>query len=234
MQPALWFGPLGLSLAVALAGCSSTSSPSGETADSGPTSCSADAGTNPYGVEYPCENIGTSPRKDTIRGSQIANFSFQGYPNGDMSKGLQPISLADFYDPEGKLGYKLLELGVAAIWCTACDQETKAIVPLVSMYQTEGVVFAQTLAFGAEMTTPATTSDLDTWVTEHKSNFTEMLDPGDQELGSVVDLQDGTLPWNAVIDTRSMEILQAGTGYDGIGSEISPWLTWVAQNPSSY
>ena len=58
--------------------------------------------TNPDGVPYPTDNIGTSPRLGTRRGNRMQNFKFLGYPNGDKSQGLQPISLAQFYDPKGR------------------------------------------------------------------------------------------------------------------------------------
>src|SRR5687768_13182423 len=57
--------------------------------------------TNPEGVPYPTTNIGTLPRNAGAKGNTIQNFKFLGYPNADPSQGLQPISLAQFYDPSG-------------------------------------------------------------------------------------------------------------------------------------
>jgi hypothetical protein len=198
---------------------------------------------NPYGVPYPGDNIGTNARKcvtpacdsagGSIHGNQIQNFKFLGYPNGDMSKGIQTIELADFYDPEGKLGYKLLHLGVAAVWCVPCNQETKATEPLVAGYLKQGVVFAQALDNGTMLGQAATQADLDMWIGTYKSTFTEMLDPDNMNLG--IFFSAAEVPWNAIIDARSMEILQAGVGYSGnIQSDLAPWITWVAQNSPSY
>ncbi len=219
-------------LAVVPALACSTSSSGTLPGDAGMGS-NADTGTNPYGVEYPNDNPGISARKGSIPGNQIKNYQFQGYPNGDVSMGLQTVSLADFYDPQGKLGYKLLHLGVAAVWCVPCNTETDAIVPLVASLGQKGVVFAQALDDGAMQGTAATPMDLMSWITKHKTNFTEMLDPNLANLGMFFDAS--AVPWNAIIDTRTMEILQDGVGYSGnIENDLSPWISWVASNPPSY
>jgi hypothetical protein len=216
-------------LAVTALGCSTASSsgatPAADAAPAGPP--------NPYGVPYPTDSIGSSPRKGPIKGSRIADYTFQGYPNGDVSKGLKTIALADYYDPQGKLGHKILHLGVSAAWCVPCNEETDAIVPLVMSLGAQGVVFAEALGEGTTQGTGATQVDLTMWIAKHKTNFTQMLDPEYQNLGMFFD--PSALPWNAIIDTRSMEILQAGTGYSGsIPNDLSPWITWVGQNLSSY
>jgi len=232
----------GLAVACALAaaalGCSSQSSNDSGDAGMGTAPPDGQAGSvdlNPYGVPYPSNNIGTKQRGlgGPIAGDQIQDYKFLGYPGGDLSKPLQTISLADFYDPEGKLGYKLLDLGVAAGWCVPCNQETEAIVPLVPTLAKQGVVFAQALDEGTSEGTGADQADLVAWITEHKSNFDEMLDPENGNLGVFFDAAE--VPWDAIIDTRTMEILQDGTGYSGnVQGDLSPWLTWVAQNPPSY
>src|SRR5687768_2765882 len=58
--------------------------------------------TNPDGDPYPTDNIGGRPRGGGRRGDRIANFKFQGYRDGDRSKGLAPISLAEYFDPKQK------------------------------------------------------------------------------------------------------------------------------------
>jgi hypothetical protein len=228
-----------------LLACSSSSSDG--TNDGGLAAPDAEAdgpgATNPYGIPYPNNNIGTHARKcvDTacdaaggsIPGNQIQNFSFLGYPNGDSSKGLQTIALSDFYDPEGKLGYKLLHLGAAAVWCVPCNQETKATVPLAPGLLKQGVVFAQTLENGTTLGQAATQTDLDNWISEYKPTFTEMLDPDNMNLG--VFFAAAEVPWNAIIDARSMEVLADGVGYSGnVMADLQPWITWVAQNQPSY
>src|SRR5262245_29945834 len=101
-----------LFLALAGWGCGSNQSrglegPGANAADSAPD-------TNPDGVLYPTDNIGRLPRKlsPPTSGNRIANFKFMGYPDADESKGLQPLSLADYFDPSGQR-YRLIHIQAA-------------------------------------------------------------------------------------------------------------------------
>ena len=46
-------------------------------------------------VEYPSVTFGTT------EGSVIQNYSFQGFPDPLRGTDLQPVQLADFYNPAG-------------------------------------------------------------------------------------------------------------------------------------
>src|SRR5262249_12712171 len=114
-----------------------------------------------------------------------------------------------------------------------CNEETQATVPLVASLAQKGVVFAQALDDGPEMGVGATVSELNGWVKLYKSNFTELLDPNNMNLGPF--LAAAAIPWNAIIDARSMEILTSGTGYSGdIQADLAPWISWEGSNPPSY
>ena len=164
---------------------------------------------NPEGVPYPSDNIGTGVRSRTKPGNRIANFKFLGYPNGDPSQSLQPISLAQFYDPSGQR-FQLIHLQAAGVWCTACQAETKTVVPLASKLAEKKVVWLVSLAEGPTPNLPSRQNDLDTWIARYKSPFTHFLDPNNANLGPFYDRS--ALPWNANIDARTMEILTSGTG----------------------
>ncbi len=186
---------------------------------------------NPDGIPYPTPTAGygIDARKGKTAGSIISNFLFFGYPNADESKGLQRIALADFYDPCGKR-YKLLHLSVAAVWCEPCNEETLAFVASKAQLDSEKVVLAQALSDGPTKNVPATTADLNYWVSENKSNFTEMLDPNLANLGVFFDA--AAVPWNADIDPRTMEILDDGTGYAGtVTLELQAGLAAIAMPP---
>jgi hypothetical protein len=142
----------------------------------------------------------------------MENFKFLGYPLADESKGLQVISLANYYDPCGKR-LKLLHITVAGVWCQPCNQETDALVAAKATLAAKSVVVIQALDDGAVEGVPATTKDLNAWVSRHLSNFTEMLDPGLQNLGGF--FQASAIPWNADLDPRTMEILDSSTGWAG-------------------
>jgi hypothetical protein len=185
---------------------------------------------NPDGVPYPHPSggYGRTPRSGGTAGSVIANFKFQGYPSGDLSNGLRTISLADYFDPCGKR-YTMIHLTVGAVWCQPCSQETDALVAANSMLSKEGIVVLQALDDGATAGEPATQSDLQYWIQDHKSDFTEMLDPGLQSLSGFFNA--ASVPWNTDIDPRTMEILDSTEGWPGsVASEVS--LTALPSNPS--
>src|SRR5438552_293309 len=107
-----------------LLGCSS--SPKQDSGLAGPTSGGVTASDkNPYGVPYPATNVGHDARHGSIAGSVMPNFKLLGYKNAEQTaetpKGeFTGVSLADFYDPDGKLGIKVIHIQVASVWCGPC------------------------------------------------------------------------------------------------------------------
>jgi hypothetical protein len=202
---------LAASLSFALFACSSSS----ETVQDkglegeGVGAAAAAPDTNPEGVPYPTDNIGTMERKGSKPGNRIANFKFMGYLNADKSGGLQPLSLAQFFDPSGTK-YRILHIQASGVWCSACQAETETVVPLKPDLEAKKAVWVVSLAEGPTPGTPSKQKDLDGWIAEFKSPYTHFLDPNNANLGPFYDRT--ALPWNANIDTRTMEILTAGTG----------------------
>lgn len=195
---------------------------------------------NPQGVAYPVKNIGTHARGvdgagnvAKKPGNVMQNFKFLGYPNGDKSKGLQTVALADYFDPTGTK-YKVVHLVVAGVWCNPCNQETDALVSSLAdpsqSFDKKGVAYIQALDDGPVQGTGATKTDLDGWIVRHKTTFTEVLDPNNANLGAFFDA--AAIPWNADLDARTMEILQAGVGYEE-PTAVQQWIDWVDSNPPS-
>jgi hypothetical protein len=215
-----------LSTALACSSPSPAASPSTSDAAAAPTT----AALNPDGVPYPSSSGGRSARSGSTSGSVIQNFTFQGYPNADKSKGLQPISLADYYDPCGK-HIKMLHLTVAGAWCVPCAEETDALVAAKAQLASERVAVIQALGDGPIQGVAATSADLDNWIAKHGSNFTEMLDPNLANLGAFFNA--ATVPWNCDIDPRTMEIIRETTGWPGdLNSDLQPSLTALPAMPS--
>jgi len=227
-------------------GCSSSSS----TQDTGlTTGGSGDVqghDANPYGVAYPSANLGTkastsNPTMDIVGkpGNIMSNFKFLGYPGGDMTKGTQEVSLADFYDPQHKT-YKLIHIQAAGTWCVWCQRETQATVPVYQKLSGEGVVWLTAVVEGPSPGSAASQKDLDNWVTRYKPTFTNVVDPGNHNLGAF--FMAGGLPWNANVDPATMEILSAGEGApssDGssvtsmdVENEVEPWIGFLAKHPA--
>jgi hypothetical protein len=187
---------------------------------------------NPDGVPYPKPSggYGRMARTGKTPGSIISDYSFLGYPNGDGSKGLQTITLADYYDPCSKR-YKLLHLSVAGVWCVPCNDETDALVAAKADLASKGVVVVQALSDGRTEGVGATPADLMYWVSKHSSNFTEMLDPNLVNLGGFFNAS--SIPWNCDIDPRTMEILDDSTGWAGdVDTELQPGLAALPAVPS--
>lgn len=165
--------------------------------------------TNPDGVPYPTDNIGTLARKGSTPGKRIANYKFLGYPDADKSNGLQPISLAQYFDPTGEK-YKLIHIQAAGVWCAYCKAETRAIVPLKAELDARKAVWLVSLAEGPTQGNASNQKDLDGWIATFESPFTHWLDPANANLGPFYEAH--ALPWNANIDATTMEIITSGTG----------------------
>lgn len=172
---------------------------------------------NPDGVDYPSDNIGFTPRKGDKPGNRISNFKFLGYPDGNVDAGLKPVSLAQFFDPTGEK-IKIIHIQAAGVWCSACQGETKAVVPIKEQLLEKKAIWLVSLAEGPTMGAPAKKADLDGWIERFGSPYTHWLDPGNANLGPFYDRT--ALPWNANIDARTMEILTASTGGFDTGAKI--------------
>jgi hypothetical protein len=208
------------SLVLGLVACSSSSSSSGSSSSGtnpggdgvdGPGVGSADdaPNENPDGVPYPTDNLGILARKGETPGNRIKNYKFVGYPNADVSGGLQPISLAQYFDPTGER-VKIIHIQASGVWCTYCRAETKIVVPLKDQLAEKKAVWLVSLAEGPAAGTPSKPADLDKWIADFKSPYTHWLDPSNANLGPFYNA--AALPWNANIDATTMEILTAGTG----------------------
>lgn len=213
-------------LVVGSAACSSSSKPDQGLTGEGEGAAAAAPDTNPEGIPYPTTSIGTVERKGdgakAKAGNRIANFKFLGYPNADKSQGLQPMSLAQFFDPSGTK-YRILHIQASGVWCTACQAETEVVVPMAAELTAKKAVWVVSIAEGATPGTASKPADLDNWIARFKSPFTHFIDPNNANLGQFYDR--AALPWNANIDARTMEILTAGTGAvtsrEGILQEIA-------------
>lgn len=186
--------------------------------------------TNPYGVPYPTDNLGTNARQGKTPGNKIPNYKFMGYPDGDMSKGLQPVSLANFYDPEARK-FKLLHISASGTWCVYCREEVETVAPMKAKLDQRKVAWLISFAEGASPGTPATKEDFDKWLKNFTPPYTHVWDPGNKNFGPFYDA--AALPWNANLNAKTMEILESGVGAQGYQTEaevlktVDNWLTQI-------
>ena len=187
--------------------------------------------TNPDGVPYPTDHIGSRARVTGRAGDRIDDFAFQGYDHGNVAAGLKTFSMADFYDPKA-VRVKAIGIQGAATWGTASAAEANRIAPLAPGLEKEGAVILSVLTAGPTAGYGPQLSDVDAWVTDHKANYTTLIDVRARRLASV-----GLtgVPWSALVDPRTMEILFAADGYpDDFAKFVHLGTDFVKSNPPSY
>jgi hypothetical protein len=188
---------------------------------------------NPDGVPYPTDNLGGAERAGGRPGQRIPNFTFQAYVDGDRAAGLQTISLADYFDPTQQR-YKILDLQVAATWCSTCSNVVSATVPIKERLAGEGVVFLEVIVAGNVSTSGPSLAEVDSWVTRHASNVTTAIDVRGRRLAEI-GVDRAVVPYDVLIDPRTMEILDSSAGApQNIESYVRDGLKYVASHPPSY
>ena len=217
-------------LACLLASCSSSKESEPDFVD--PDLPGRDA--NPEGVPYPTDHLGGAPRSGKRPGDRIPNFTFQAYVDGDRAAGLKTISLADYFDPQ-RTRHRILHLEVAAVWCVICSSYAEATVKAKEPLGKEGVVYLEVM-IGGQGGSGAGPSlgEVDAWIARHKSNFTTAIDVRARRLAGI-GIPPQTMPWDLMIDTRTMEILDStgGAPLDIVAYDRS-FLASVATRPPAY
>lgn len=176
------------------------------------------------------------------KGATIDDFQFTGFPNAKQSTAsLVPIQMADFYNPhygddsyvpddeasddrlfppgspygEGKPKPHALLIDIASVWCGPCNQEAKDLLPgLHAKYAPCGGEFLFQLIEGGSPGTDATEAQLKGWTQKYKVDYPATLDPL-QRLNSLY--AGGTFPAAAIVDTRTMTIVEAVSGVPSDG-----------------
>lgn len=211
---------------LAAVACSASSSPQ-ELADPTVTGNT----TNPDGVPYPTDHLGSAARVKGRVGDRLQNFTFQGYDHGNIAAGLKHFSMADFYDPKAAR-VKTIVIQGAATWCSACGAEADRITALVPGLEKEGAVVLSVLTAGPSVGYGPQLSEVDAWVIDHKANYNTLIDVRARRLASV-----GLtgVPWSALVDPRTMEILFASDGYpDDFTAFVHLGTDFIKTNPPSY
>ena len=186
---------------------------------------------NPEGVPYPTDHIGAAERTRSRPGDRIPNFTFQGYVNGDRSK-LQTISLADYYDPDRK-HHRLLVLQFAATWCAYCSSELTETLRVKDELAAEGGVFLEVLVSGAKLQQGPSLDEAEQWMARHNTTISMAIDVGARRVGRI-GVDGSVMPWDARIDTRTMEILESSGGSPAdVAKYVREGLEFVNKNPAA-
>jgi hypothetical protein len=222
--------PASLFVLLALGGCSSTSDRPADFVDPQPPGHD----TKPDGVPYPTDHSGGTPRSGRAHpGDRIPNFTFQAYVNGDRAAGLKTISMADYFDPK-QARNKVLHIEVSAVWCSICSSVTDETVKVKDELGKEGVVYLEVITAGASPGAGPALGEVDDWVTRHMSNLTTAIDVRATRFASI-GVDPGVRPWDVVVDTRSMEILESSGGSPiDVATYDRSYLTVVASIDPPY
>lgn len=146
-----------------------------------------------------------------VAGTVIQNYKFLGWTNPaavNYTGDLEPIELADFYDPDGTKGIKALFINASARWCSVCKAEQADIRTQKAKYDGQGVIFLETIFEDANQY-PSTPTDLAWWTKTFKIDWVAVLDPNNK-LSPFFDTT--ATPMNMIVDTKTMTVKTLITG----------------------
>lgn len=188
-------------------------------------------GRNPAGVPYPIDRLGGVARQGAVPGQRIPNLVLRGYEGGDRSRGFVPLELARYYDPEAK-SHALLHIQIAATWCAICASEAQATAKVRTTYEARGVRFLAIVVNGNEVRFGPSQSELDGWVATHAVAHDIAVDVRARRVAGLGVTQ---VPWNMLVDPRSMELLHSMAGApDDLVAYLELGLDFVTKYAPSY
>lgn len=172
----------------------------------------ADGSGSGSGDDYPAGPYGTEV------GDTLENFTFMGLRDPQTQTEtqtqtqtqteLEPISFADFYDPDEEKGHTLLLFNTAAAWCQPCQIEHADLPDRKIAHEDQGLVIFSML-FQDESGDQADEEDLDAWITTFDTNFPMAIDPSYQ-MGRYGPAE--TPPLNLIVDPRDMTLVARFVG----------------------
>lgn len=173
-------------------------------ADSGPAEDTKPVDPGPTGA-YP-----SGPYAIAV-GSTYPNVSLNGYRDG--AGAWTTITASDSYDPTGSRGIKALLVVISAAWCGPCQEEAKNMPSYKAKYGPQGIRFLEVVIENLSGG-PATQSTVDSWKKMASLDIDVVADPAKNACpkGSI------GLPFNALIDAKTMKVIDTWEGADGGGS----------------
>ena len=153
------------------------------------------------------------------KGDTIENFTFASswldpaaanYDPGAFA----PLSFADFHDPDGTKGNKLLLLNTSAVWCGACKAEHGGSQNKPSLNEhhdslnPKGLTIVS-LLFQDAKSDPAKTEHLVAWTQSYETRHPMGLDP-EYQMGRFGSAENA--PLNIIVETRTMTVIEKFIG----------------------
>ncbi len=107
--------------------------------------------------------------------------------------------------------HELILFNVSAVWCSACQAETKDMKSLYKIYFPKGLVMVQTLFDGQKPGEPMTFPLLKAWNSQLKPSGYVGMDPERWVMQYNVG---GSTPLNMIIDAKTRKVLYKTNGYN--------------------
>ncbi|MGC4117557.1 MAG: hypothetical protein QM765_23970 [Myxococcales bacterium] len=155
-------------------------------------------------------------------GGVVENLVLSGYTQGVATGSVyRPIELAEFYDPDGSKGYKVLFVNVGSRWCKFCkaeaqgDGETPSLNDICQARKDKGLVCYTAILEDENYpnTERAEKADLTWWATSFNTEYALVMDPN---FSWTVYGDASAVPHNLFIDTRTMKLLAICHGADTV------------------
>lgn len=153
-------------------------------------------------------------RMDTV----APDTSFRGWRNpaetGFEADQAETIRFSDFYDADGSKGIKLIYVISSAEWCPPCRQEYAHFKKngVAAAYRQKGVAFLGTIFQDSARPSPQP-ADYATgkrWGEQYEVGFPFAIDPA-LKAGDFADT--GSIPFNFILDARTMKMVETITGF---------------------
>ncbi len=164
-------------------------------------------------------------------GKVIPNITVEGYVSGVPP--WTSIAVKDYYDPGGQKGIRGLYVTASAPWCGGCQLEGKDLPGLyLNSYKARGARLLTMLLQGSSHE-PASQATVDAWVTAYRTPYD--LGVVDSALALPPRAPGGgtaALPFNYVVDPRTMKITQINMGEYFNGDTIPGLDSLLATNRS--
>jgi thiol-disulfide isomerase/thioredoxin len=152
----------------------------------------------------------------------VSSLQWQGFLEGASQSSEVPVT--DFHDCDGSKGIDAVLFDISATWCGACQQEAMELPGKMAVWKGEGIRVV-TLMIEQEVGTPATVATAQQWKDAyHLDAIVTLADPAASLLPKVGAIG---LPFQIVLDPRTMKITSTQEGYSG---DYSAVLSLAAQN----
>ena len=196
-----------------------------------PTTMPPASASNPRGQAYPEDHLGTRQRQGRTPGDRIANLSFRGLRRGATAGSeLETLSLADYYDPTAT-DHSVLYIFAAASWCAICARVARELESHGAELEARGARILVVLVNGESQGAGPSLGEFEQFAQRHPVPLDLAVDVRATALGAY-GLQG--VPFNLLIDARSMEILDASVGEADLDTYVGAGTSFTAANPVSY